>query len=92
MKRKGRERERTRKPNSPWNIYCLTMEMKEELRELDRVVKKKIPAKVSEESFVWADWPCIGCLGQWAAVGRDNSNMQEFFARPCTTHHFRECV
>ena len=40
-KKSERERERTRKPNSPWNIYCLTMEMKEELRELDRVVKKK---------------------------------------------------
>ena len=26
---------------------------------------------------------CIGCLGQWAEVRRENSNMLDLFARPC---------
>ena len=40
---------------------------------------KKVPAKFGEESSVKADGLCIGCLSQWAEVGRENSNMQEFF-------------
>ena len=32
-----------------------------------------------EQSSVRADGLCIGCLGQWAEGGRENSNMQEFF-------------
>ena len=43
---------------------------------------EKVPAKFGEGSSVWADGLCIGCLGQWAEVRRENSNMQEFF---CTT-------
>ena len=43
---------------------------------------EKVPSKFSEESSVKADGLCIGCLSQWAEVGRENSNMQEFF---CTT-------
>ena len=43
---------------------------------------EKVPAKFGEESSVKADGLCIGCLSQWAEVGRENSNMQEFF---CTT-------
>ena len=46
---------------------------------------KNVPAKFSEESTVWADWLCTGCLDQWAAGRRENANMQEFFfARHCT--------
>ena len=43
---------------------------------------EKVPAKFGEESSVKADGLCIGCLGQWAEVRRENSNMQEFF---CTS-------
>ena len=43
---------------------------------------KKVPAKFGEESSVKSDGLCIGCQSQWAEVGRENSNMQEFF---CTT-------
>jgi len=43
---------------------------------------KKIPAKFGDTCSVRADGLCIGCLGQWAERGRQNSNMQEFF---CTT-------
>ena len=43
---------------------------------------KKVPVKFCEESSVWADGLSIGCLGQWAAARRGNSNMQVFF---CTT-------
>ena len=32
-------------------------------------------AKLSEESSIWADELCIGYLGQWATVRRENSNM-----------------
>ena len=44
---------------------------------------KKVPAKFGEESSVKGDGLYIGCLSQWAEVGRENSNMQELFARPC---------
>ena len=40
---------------------------------------EKVPAKFGEESSVKADGLCIGCLSQWAEVGRENSNMPEFF-------------
>ena len=40
---------------------------------------KKVPAKFGEESSVQADGLCIGCLGLWAEVRRENSNMQKFF-------------
>ena len=40
---------------------------------------KKNPAKFSDTCSVRADGLCIGCLGQWAERGRENSNMQEFF-------------
>ena len=54
---------------------------------------EKVPAKFGEESSVKADGLCIGCLSQWAEVGRENSNMQEFF---CTTLYIRkeayECI
>ena len=43
---------------------------------------KKNPAKFGDTSSVRADGLCIGCLGQWAERGREDSNMQEFF---CTT-------
>ena len=45
---------------------------------------EKVPAKFSEVSSVWADGQCIGCLDQWAAVRRENSNMQEFFLQRST--------
>ena len=48
---------------------------------------EKVPAKFGEESSVKADGLCIGCLSQWAEVGRENSNMQEFF---CTTLYWDE--
>ena len=47
---------------------------------------EKIPAKIGQESSVKADGLCIGCLSQWAEVGRENSNMQEFF---CTTLYIK---
>ena len=40
---------------------------------------EKVPAKFGVESSVKADGLCIGCLGQWAERGREDSNMQEFF-------------
>ena len=40
---------------------------------------KKNPAKFSDTGSVRADGLFIGCLGQWAERGRENSNMQEFF-------------
>ena len=40
-------------------------------------------AKFSEGASVWADGLCIGCLGQWAEVKRENSNMQDFIAQHC---------
>ena len=43
---------------------------------------KKVPAKFGEESSVKADGLCIGCLSQWAEVGRENSNMQGFLHDP----------
>ena len=43
---------------------------------------KKVPAKLGDTCSVRADGLCIGCLSQWAEVGRENSKMQEFF---CTT-------
>ena len=43
---------------------------------------KKNPAKFGDSCSVRADGLCIGCLGQWAERGREDSNMQEFF---CTT-------
>ena len=45
-------------------------------------LSKKIPAKFGDTCSVRADGPCICCLGQWAEIGRENSNMQEYF---CTT-------
>ena len=45
-------------------------------------VEQTIPAKFSDTCSIRADGQCIGCLGQWAERGRENSNMQEFF---CTT-------
>ena len=42
-------------------------------------LSKKIPAKFGDTCSVRADWLCIGCIGQWAEGGRDNSNTQEFF-------------
>ena len=41
---------------------------------------EKVPPKFGEESSVKAQRLCIGCLSQWAEVGRENSNMQEFFS------------
>ena len=43
---------------------------------------KIIPAKFSDTCSIRADGLCIGCLGQWAERGRENSNLQEIF---CTT-------
>ena len=40
---------------------------------------KKNPAKFGDTCSVRADGLCIGCLGQYAERGRENSNMQEFF-------------
>ena len=45
---------------------------------------KKIPVKFSKESSVGAAGLWNGCLGQWAAIRRENSYMQEFLARLCT--------
>ena len=45
---------------------------------------EKVHAKLGEERFAWADGLCIGCVGLWAAVRRDNLNMQEFL---CSTLH-----
>ena len=39
----------------------------------------KVPARFSEECFIWADGLCIGCMIQWATIGRKNSNMRGFF-------------
>ena len=53
------------------------------LRLQDRA---KNPAKFSDTYSFTADGLCIGCLGQWAETGRENSNMQESF---CTTLYNR---
>merc|ERR1712117_597546 len=50
--------------------------------ELQGRAKKKNPAKFGDTCSVRADGLCIGCLGQWAERGRENSNMQEFFRTP----------
>ena len=42
-------------------------------------LSKIVPAKFGDTCSVRADGLCIGCLGQWAERGRENSNMQEFF-------------
>ena len=44
-----------------------------------RVELKINPAKFGDTCPVRADGLTIGCLGQWAERGRENSNMQEFF-------------
>ena len=40
---------------------------------------ENVPAMLSEGSYVWAYGLCIGCLVLWAAIRRENSNMQELF-------------
>ena len=50
---------------------------------------KKVLAKLCELSSVQVVWLCIGCLSQWAAVRKDNSNVQEFF---CMTHWWHKIV
>ena len=42
-------------------------------------VEQKNLAKFSDTCSVRAEGLCIGCIGQWAERGRENSNMQEFF-------------
>ena len=42
-------------------------------------VEPKNPAKFVDTCSVRADGLCIGCLGQWAEGGWENSNMQEIF-------------
>ena len=56
---------------SSFFIYILAL--------LQTGLSKKIPAKFSDSCSVRADGLCIGCLGQWAERGREDSNMQEFF-------------
>ena len=58
------------------------LELQKDRRVQCTGLSKKIPAKFGDTCSVRADWLCIGCLGQWAERGRDNSNTQEFF---CTT-------
>ena len=38
---------------------------------------KKLPAKFSEKSSVWADAPCTAGLGQWAAGTRQISHLNK---------------
>ena len=52
-------------------------------------VEQKNPAKFGDTCSVRADGLCIGCLGQWAETGRDNSNMQEFFCTTLYMAHYR---
>ena len=44
-------------------------------------LSKKNPAKFGDACSVRVDGLSIGCLGQWAERGRENSNMHEFFCK-----------
>ena len=61
----------------PWHADILSLRT-----QRSTGLSKKIPAKFGDTCSVRADWLCIGCLGQWAERGREDSNMHEFF---CTT-------
>ena len=51
-------------------------ELKNECDRQSTGACEKVSAKFGEESSVWADGLCIGCLSQWSAARRKNSNMQ----------------
>ena len=49
-----------------------------------KVVQKNQRAKFSEESSIWADWLCRGCLRQWATGRREIPSI--FFVPPMTPY------
>ena len=50
---------------------------------------KKNPAKFGDTSSVRADGQCIGCLGQLAERGRENSKHAGIFSQDPLSHSFK---